>query len=160
MAASPPSEVGAFAPPPPHNIRTRTRTFEAAAPALPCPPPCHAHPAASRAAPRGPARARVQVHDIEDLVRAGKSAKQCPYFTSRELVLTGGAELVFTPYNYLLSPSIRDALGISVAGAVVVFDEAHNIEDTARCGLPGGVCGACCCCAARGAAARDQPRGR
>lgn len=48
----------------------------------------------------------LQVHDIEDLVKAGKAAKCCPYFAARDMATT--AELVFTPYNYLVDPSIRE----------------------------------------------------
>ncbi len=42
------------------------------------------------------------------------------------------AEMVFCPYNYLLDPVVRSAMNISVDKAVLIFDEAHNIEDTAR----------------------------
>jgi len=54
----------------------------------------------------------------------------CPYYLSRALVK--GAELVFCPYNYVLDPSIRKALEIDVENAIVVLDEAHNVEDTLR----------------------------
>ena len=39
---------------------------------------------------------------------------------------------VLCPYNYLLDPSVRDASRINLDGAVVIFDEAHNIEDMSR----------------------------
>lgn len=54
----------------------------------------------------------------------------CPYYLSR--ALTKHAELVFAPYNYILDPAIRDAMGIDLSGAVVILDEAHNVEDTLR----------------------------
>uniref|UniRef100_A0A6P6YKH8 Regulator of telomere elongation helicase 1-like n=1 Tax=Dermatophagoides pteronyssinus TaxID=6956 RepID=A0A6P6YKH8_DERPT len=38
-----------------------------------------------------------------------------------------GCELVFCPYNYIVDASIRAAYNISLEGAVVVFDEAHNL---------------------------------
>jgi fanconi anemia group J protein len=61
----------------------------------------------------------VQVHDIEDLVRAGKRRKGCPYFTARALAET--AEIVFCPYNYLIDPVIRSSVSIDlkVRGAVL-----------------------------------------
>lgn len=42
------------------------------------------------------------------------------------------ADLVFCPYSYLLDPVIRDAMNITLDKSVLIFDEAHNIEDTAR----------------------------
>ena len=54
----------------------------------------------------------------------------CPYYLSR--ALSKHAEIVFSPYNYLLDPSIRDAMGLDLSEAVIVLDEAHNVEDTLR----------------------------
>jgi len=54
----------------------------------------------------------------------------CPYYLSR--ALTKHAELVFAPYNYILDPAIRKAMDIDLTGAVIVLDEAHNVEDTLR----------------------------
>lgn len=42
------------------------------------------------------------------------------------------ADLVFCPYSYLLDPVIRGAMNITLDKSVLIFDEAHNIEDTAR----------------------------
>ncbi|CAB9497764.1 Regulator of telomere elongation helicase 1 [Seminavis robusta] len=52
----------------------------------------------------------------------------CPYYLSR--ALSKHAELLFAPYNYILDPGIRKALEIDLEGAVVVLDEAHNVEGT------------------------------
>ncbi|KAG2454208.1 hypothetical protein HYH02_001242 [Chlamydomonas schloesseri] len=81
---------------------------------------------------RQPPRVAVatQVHDIEELSAACTKAKTCPYFTARDLAL--GAELVFCPYSYLLDPVVRAALGLDVSGSVLIFDEAHNMEDVCR----------------------------
>nr|XP_027227280.1 Fanconi anemia group J protein homolog [Penaeus vannamei] len=68
--------------------------------------------------------------DIEDLVRLGKKIKACPYFAARSLVDT--AEIVFCPYNYLVDPLIREAMSINLTEQVIILDEAHNIEDSAR----------------------------
>jgi fanconi anemia group J protein len=77
----------------------------------------------------------VGVHDVEDLVAAGRRARACPYFAARSLAES--ADLVFLPYAYLLDPLVRAAADVRTRGAVLVFDEAHNIEDMARwvCGL-------------------------
>lgn len=71
-----------------------------------------------------------QVHDIEDLCKAGKRNKGCPYYLSRRLA--EDAELVFGPYNYLVDPVIRRSIGVEIEDAIIIFDEAHNIEDVAR----------------------------
>lgn len=79
-------------------------------------------------------RLRAALHetvwDIEDLVQAGKRVRCCPYFGSREMSET--ADLVFTPYNYLFDPLVREAMCIDLKQAVLVIDEAHNIADVCR----------------------------
>jgi Rad3-related DNA helicase len=70
------------------------------------------------------------VWDIEDLVEAGKGVGGCPYFASRDML--SSAHIVFTPYNYLLDPVIRRAMDIDLNDAVVIIDEAHNVESISR----------------------------
>ena len=71
-----------------------------------------------------------QVLDVEDLCVIGKKRKACPYFVSQKWAQT--ADVVFCPYNYLIDPVIRRSMQINLDGAVVIFDEAHNIEDASR----------------------------
>ncbi|KAI4825294.1 hypothetical protein KUCAC02_020980 [Chaenocephalus aceratus] len=81
------------------------------------------------------------VLDVEDLVKFGNKQRVCPYYLSRSLKQQ--ADIVFTPYNYLLDQSSeagpdimeplarsRRAHNIELNGAVVIFDEAHNVEKT------------------------------
>ncbi|ORZ33420.1 helicase C-terminal domain-domain-containing protein [Catenaria anguillulae PL171] len=70
------------------------------------------------------------VWDVEDLKSAGLKQRGCPYFAAR--ALADEAELVLCPYNYLMDASIRGAMNVDLDGAVVVVDEAHNVEDVAR----------------------------
>ncbi|RLN97186.1 hypothetical protein BBJ28_00007138 [Nothophytophthora sp. Chile5] len=75
-------------------------------------------------------RVAPAVWDIEDLVALAKKHRECAYFHSREAL--DHANIVFCPYNYLLDPSIRAAVGINLKNAIIVLDEAHNVEDTCR----------------------------
>ncbi|KAM9785914.1 regulator of telomere elongation helicase 1 [Neosynchiropus ocellatus] len=66
--------------------------------------------------------------DVEDLVKYGNKQRVCPYYLSRSLKQQ--ADVIFMPYNYLLDPKSRRAHNIELKGAVVIFDEAHNVEKT------------------------------
>ncbi|XP_030590571.1 regulator of telomere elongation helicase 1 isoform X2 [Archocentrus centrarchus] len=66
--------------------------------------------------------------DVEDLVKFGNKQRVCPYYLSRSLKQQ--ADVIFMPYNYLLDPKSRRAHNIELSGAVVIFDEAHNVEKT------------------------------
>jgi len=71
---------------------------------------------------------------MKDLVEKATERTQCPYYIARQMVQRGGANVIFCPYNYLMSPSTRNAMGLDskIQGSVVIIDEAHNIEDVAR----------------------------
>ncbi|KAL3617725.1 hypothetical protein CASFOL_038046 [Castilleja foliolosa] len=71
-----------------------------------------------------------EVHDIEDLVKVGIVVKGCSYYAARALAQE--ADLVFCPYNYIINPVIRDAMEVEIDQSIIIFDEAHNIEDIAR----------------------------
>jgi len=66
------------------------------------------------------------IMDIEDLHKLGAKHSFCPYYMSRELYQS--ADIIFLPYNYLLEDSIRNSLDIDFNGAVIIFDEAHNVQ--------------------------------
>ncbi|KAE8884292.1 Fanconi anemia group J [Phytophthora fragariae] len=70
------------------------------------------------------------VWDIEDLVKLAQKHRECAYFHAREAL--DHANIVFAPYNYLLDPTIRAAVGITLKDSIIVLDEAHNVEDTCR----------------------------
>lgn len=75
-------------------------------------------------------RVAPPVWDIEDMVALSKRHRECGFYHSRELLVD--ANIVFCPYNYILDPGIRAAVNISLKNAIVIFDEAHNVEDTCR----------------------------
>ncbi|XP_040908015.1 regulator of telomere elongation helicase 1-like [Toxotes jaculatrix] len=66
--------------------------------------------------------------DIEDLVKLGREQRVCPYYLSCSIKQQ--ADIIFMPYNYLLDPKCRRAHSMELNGAVVIFDEAHNVEKT------------------------------
>ena len=76
-----------------------------------------------------------ELMDIEDLNRLGRVRGPCPFYLSREMAAT--ANIVFMPYNYLVDPKIRGGLQTQWANAVLIFDEAHNIEVPVRADLFG-----------------------
>ncbi|KAJ2567550.1 ATP-dependent DNA helicase chl1 [Coemansia sp. RSA 1822] len=72
--------------------------------------------------------AHTHAMDIEDLVVQARKLSVCAYYGARAAVQQ--AHVVALPYNMLLSRSAREALGVSLAGSVVIVDEAHNLVDT------------------------------
>lgn len=56
-----------------------------------------------------PALKALNVVDIEDLVTLGTTHKFCPYYMAKELKQE--SDIVFMPYNYLLDPKAKRALG-------------------------------------------------
>ena len=68
------------------------------------------------------------IYDIEDLGQLGKRDVVCPFYAAREL--QANADVVFLPYNYLIDKTVRRSLetNLDLAGSVVIFDEAHNLE--------------------------------
>ena len=72
--------------------------------------------------------------DIEDLVKLGERGRvgggcgPCPYYLA--LDMQERADIIFMPYNYLIDPRLRDQMGSKIPwkNAVLLFDEAHNIE--------------------------------
>jgi len=70
---------------------------------------------------------RSEILDIEELVALGKEHQICPYFYSRKC--HEDADMILLPYNYLIDPSIRKTMNIVLQDAILLIDEAHNIED-------------------------------
>jgi Fanconi anemia group J protein len=70
------------------------------------------------------------VWDIEDIVTKGHQFRACPYFTAKDIAQR--AEVVFCPYNFLIDKLTRESSGIKLKNNIVIFDEAHNLEDQCR----------------------------
>ena len=76
------------------------------------------------------ARSVKGIVDIEDLKTVCSKRSACPYFVAREMMNT--SQIIFAPYNYVIDPGIRQAMGINLANTALLFDEAHNILGVAR----------------------------
>ena len=61
----------------------------------------------------------------------GKPAGGCAFFSSR--VLLGNAELIFAPYSYVIDAEVGGLkMRELLEDSLLIFDEAHNVEDAAR----------------------------
>jgi regulator of telomere elongation helicase 1 len=69
--------------------------------------------------------------DVEELAAMGRSKGVCPYFASRDAVGQLESEIVLVPYNYLVDPEVRRSLSVEWDDAIVIVDEAHNLESVA-----------------------------
>ncbi|UKJ89955.2 helicase [Theileria orientalis] len=72
----------------------------------------------------------TELVDIEDMVDIGKRGAFCPYFAVKDA--QENADLILVPYNYLLSPSVREAMDLKTKNSIVIIDEAHNVESVAE----------------------------
>ncbi|KAG2176311.1 hypothetical protein INT43_005545 [Umbelopsis isabellina] len=64
--------------------------------------------------------------DIEDTVKFGETHGACPFFLSRDS--QAEADIVLLPYNYLVDATARMSQQIDLTNAIIIFDEAHNLE--------------------------------
>lgn len=68
------------------------------------------------------------VWTLDDMLRYGEDKKQCPYFTSRRMM--SFCNVVIYSYHYLLDPKIAERVSRELSkDCIVVFDEAHNIDN-------------------------------
>lgn len=65
-------------------------------------------------------------NDIEDLYKNGKKLVCCPYYANKDRIKD--ADIIFVPYNYLIDPCIQMFSKLPLENAIVIIDEAHNIE--------------------------------
>ncbi|KAK6826007.1 hypothetical protein PG990_002673 [Apiospora arundinis] len=68
------------------------------------------------------------VWTLDDLLRYGEQHKQCPYFTARRMMQY--CNVIIYSYHYLLDPKIADRVSKEFSkDCIIVFDEAHNIDN-------------------------------
>lgn len=68
------------------------------------------------------------IKDIEDIVQEGSTHIFCPYYSTKKH--TSSADILFLPYNILLTKEGRASAGLELKDAIVVVDEAHNLYDS------------------------------
>lgn len=64
--------------------------------------------------------------DVEDLCEIGTRNAICPYYYARTKLAS--SDIVIAPYNYILDPELRKTLQVELKNAIIIFDEAHNID--------------------------------
>ncbi|EQL03450.1 DNA repair helicase RAD3 [Ophiocordyceps sinensis CO18] len=68
------------------------------------------------------------VWTFDGILRYGEEHKQCPYFTARRMMQY--CNVVIFSYHYLLDPKIAERVTRDFSkDCIVVFDEAHNIDN-------------------------------
>ncbi|KAF9159289.1 DNA-dependent ATPase of the nucleotide excision repair factor 4 complex [Actinomortierella ambigua] len=68
------------------------------------------------------------IYTLDDIKTIGKTKGICPYYLARRLI--GQADVIIFSYHYLLDPKIADLITKELsANSIVVFDEAHNIDN-------------------------------
>eukprot|EP01034_Spumella_vulgaris_P029053 gene29053-36037_t len=70
----------------------------------------------------------VGVFALDDLKEIGAKKGHCPYFMTRHLI--SHATILVYNYQYMLDPKISSLISRDLqAESIVVFDEAHNIDN-------------------------------
>ena len=76
----------------------------------------------------------VNMDDLRRLARGDEPGHEgaCAYHSATALAKR--SHIIFCPYQYLMNPSIRQAMGIEnyLEDAIAIVDEAHNVESVAR----------------------------
>ncbi|GJN94295.1 hypothetical protein Rhopal_007369-T1 [Rhodotorula paludigena] len=68
------------------------------------------------------------VHTIEDMKAYGQEHGICPYFAIRRMFIH--ASVVIYSFHYLLDPKVAEQVSKQMSkDSIVVFDEAHNIDN-------------------------------
>ncbi|EIW85193.1 DNA repair helicase [Coniophora puteana RWD-64-598 SS2] len=68
------------------------------------------------------------VHTLADVLEHGRANGTCPYFTVRRMMPF--VDVVIYSFHYLLDPKVAEQVSKEMSkDAIVVFDEAHNIDN-------------------------------
>ncbi|KAG8823515.1 DNA-dependent ATPase of the nucleotide excision repair factor 4 complex [Serendipita sp. 399] len=65
---------------------------------------------------------------LADLIERGRKNRTCPYFTVRRMMPF--VDIIIYSFHYLLDPKVAEQVSKELSkDAIVVFDEAHNIDN-------------------------------
>ncbi|KZP11988.1 DNA repair helicase [Athelia psychrophila] len=68
------------------------------------------------------------VWTLADVLQHGRDTKTCPYFTVRRMMPF--VDIIIYSFHYLLDPKVAEQVSKEMSkDAIVVFDEAHNIDN-------------------------------
>ena len=68
------------------------------------------------------------VYTLDDLRTLGREKGWCPYFTARHMIRF--ANVIVYNYAYVIDPKIKDQVSKEIEKeSILVFDEAHNIDN-------------------------------
>ncbi|KAK7467162.1 TFIIH/NER complex ATP-dependent 5'-3' DNA helicase subunit [Stygiomarasmius scandens] len=68
------------------------------------------------------------IHTLADILQYGKDQTTCPYFTVRRMLPF--VDVIIYSFHYLLDPKVAEQVSKEMSkDAIVVFDEAHNIDN-------------------------------
>ncbi|EFQ98581.1 DNA repair helicase RAD3 [Nannizzia gypsea CBS 118893] len=68
------------------------------------------------------------VFTLDGLIKYGEQHKQCPYFSARRMMPY--CNVIIYSYHYLLDPKIAERVSKELSrDSIIVFDEAHNIDN-------------------------------
>lgn len=68
------------------------------------------------------------IFNLEDMREYGKKHNICPYFLTRSLIKS--ANVIVFNYQYMLDPKVASLVSKELSSnSIVVFDEAHNIDN-------------------------------
>ncbi|KAH8117593.1 DNA repair helicase [Phellopilus nigrolimitatus] len=68
------------------------------------------------------------IHTLADVLQYGRDKGVCPYFTIRRMMPF--VDIIIYSFHYLLDPKVAEQVSKDISkDAIVVFDEAHNIDN-------------------------------
>ncbi|KAL7419708.1 TFIIH/NER complex ATP-dependent 5'-3' DNA helicase subunit [Cryptotrichosporon argae] len=68
------------------------------------------------------------IHTLDDVKKYGQEKGVCPYFTIRRMLPY--VDIVIYSFHYLLDPKVAEQVSAEMSKeSIVVFDEAHNIDN-------------------------------